>query len=310
MTMDHVAVSPISSPMKSHEGSVARAHAVARAAAASSQRVQHSTGNIRVATKIATEANGYDSDLEESIGNGGKGGGDGSGGGGSGGGSGNAWETPRDGVSLRGKGGGIRRSRNNSKAPSETSESNQMTSLFGNDLSGSPLSGSGPSNGVNGVMSLPQQQEEEDRACETVRQQMKQVTSMVVYRARKNDSKKGGKKDKDGDDDDSSSSSSKSKKTFELPKSPRRRSIIIDNDDEDDFTRLIGAMGAESALGLKTKRRGGRGDASGSGMKPRKPKGKKSSGGRRGSVMRKNRKTKTTKKHKSSSPSISTSSEF
>jgi len=316
MTMDHVAVSPISSPMKSHEGSVARAHAVARAAAASSQRVQHSTGNIRVATKIATEANGYDSDLEESIGNGGGGNGGGSNGGGSG--SGNAWETPRDGVSLRGNGGGIRRSRNNSKAPSETSESNKITSLFGDDLNGGPLSG-GPSNGVIGLMSLPQQQEEEDRACQTVRQQMKQVTSMVMYRARKNDSKKGGKKDKDGDDNDSSnssssnSSSSKSKKTFELPKSPRRRSIMIDNDEEDDFTRLIGAMGAESALGLKTKRghRGGGGDASGSGMKPKKPKGKKSNGGRRGSVMRKNRKTKSTsKRHKLSSPSISASSEF
>ena len=88
---------------------------------------------------------------------------------------------------------------------------------------------------------------------------------------------------------------------------------MIDNDEEDDFTRLIGAMGAESALGLKTKRshRGGGGDASGSGMKPKKPKGKKSSGGRRGSVMRKNRKTKSTsKRHKLSSPSISASSEF
>jgi hypothetical protein len=111
--------------MKSARGSAAAARNAAAASLRGNMMRQQAqaqaSGNIRVATRIATQANGYDSDLEEML-NGSmvadQAGAQG------------AWQTPRDGVSLRGgpsknytKGGGIRRasrsSKNSSRAPSE-----------------------------------------------------------------------------------------------------------------------------------------------------------------------------------------------
>ena len=271
MTMD---TSPMSSPMRSQQSSTA----AARSAAAASLRLpQQATGNIRVPIRIAKQDNGYDSDLDDlknsnirDVGGG------------------NAWETPRDGVSLRGgggggggngggNGGGIR-GRSGSKAPSVASDSSNtpLSSLFGVEEE---------QPGQNN------QDEEEDRSCRTVRQQMKQVTNMVLYRAKKFDNKKNNTGASGG---------------LQLPKSPRRRSIMVDND-EDDFSRLIQSVGAGSALGLG-------GSVGSSGMKPRKPKGKRSTGGgrkksRRRSTMRKKRKSKMPTTD-GASPTISASTEL
>ena len=289
MTMD---TSPMSSPMRSHKGSVAQA----RQQAASSLRLppnhpsrQQSTGNIRVSVRIAKEENGYDSDLEDVKSNI-----NGSNGNGS-----NAWETPRDGISLRGgggNGGGIRGGRKTHNNPGHS----KTPSVAGSDSSRSsrqqsriPISTLFGEDEEQQTIKTNQQDEEEDRSCRTVRQQMKQVTNMVLYRAKRLDQKQtpgGGKS-----------------KTMKLPKSPRRRSIMVDND-EDDFSRLIQSVGAGSALGLSNSGSIGMND-----MKPKKPKGKRMSrmNGRkkRKSTIRSGQKKKK-RGDKGQSPSISNSTEF
>ena len=180
-----------------------------------------STGNIRVATRRATKDNGYDSDADfspKSIsgGNGGMA----------------AWQTPRDGVSLRGGEGLPPTGRRAPSTASSTSSSRRPSRPGGKRSEGGGAVGGDKKNHVNifgeatarSSMSVSETEGEEDRACKTQRSQIKQVTSMVLYRARKLSVK--------GDKPVGSI----------IPKSPRRRSLMVD-DDGDDLAMLSRSFG-------------------------------------------------------------------
>ena len=318
MSYQYLDEDPMSSPMKSARGSAAAARNAAAASLRGNMMRQQAqaqaSGNIRVATRIATQANGYDSDLEEML--------NGSMAADQAGAQG-AWQTPRDGVSLRGgpsknhtKGGGIRRasrsSKNSSRAPSErdvdvtASVQAMSNSLFGDMEGNDPTSG----------LAQQKKDEEEERGMKTIRQQMKQVTNMVLYRAKKMsnkhaDSKK--KRSKGGGEHSSGKSGMNQVHTLHLPKSPRRRSIMIDND-EDDFSRLIHSVGAGEMLGLTT--HGGKMGNDGRTKQPRKPKGSRKGRGRRGLVAKRRKKKLNNKlggtpsKNEKVIRSISSSTEF
>ena len=327
------------SPMQSHKGS---ATAARNAAAASlqgqlirqnqqkQQQQRQASGNIRVATRIATEANGYDSDKEDHVSfneerlgglGGGRGGSDGAGA---------AWQTPRGGVSLHGtsgNGGGIRRgsrSKPTSTTPSvdgaaavATTTAASTASTASTDTTDTAVVTSTRLMQMDmfGSMMEEQQQhdskkdEEEERACQTIRQQMKQVTNMVLYRAKKLSSKS--EKNKGSDDTKGTSKTSgATQRTLQLPKSPRRRSIVVDNVDEDDFSRLIHSANFGDALGITNP--AGRSGSGGSDMKPKKPassrKGRKKN--RRGSVKRRTTKNRVPPGGSGGGRSISASTEF
>jgi hypothetical protein len=281
---------PVSSPIKSNNSSLVAAR---NAAAASLKKnliknQQQASGNIRVATKIATLSNGYDSDIESNNGVGGQSSERGA-----------AWQTPRDGVSLRGNGGGIRRgsrskhpSSQSSRTPSEADVQESAQKMLANSLFGDEHD-----NNFNRIENQKRKDEEEERSCKTIRQQMKQVTSMVLYRAKKMTSKVDKKKD--------GPSHEITINKLQIPKSPRRRSIMIDND-EDDFSRLIHSVGAHDALGLSS--------TNDKLLKPKKPRGKKGGRGRRGSVVKRKKRRAQVKTNKEtvtpSERSISASTEF
>ncbi len=221
-------------------------------------------GNIRVATRRANEANGYDSDTEFSR----------PAGGGRGGAS-EAWKTPRDGVSLQGveaeggggRGGGrisglppsgIRRRGGGSKAPSEASSKDSRKRGARVPRTRDQIGDMATfTDKMSHKLAMHGAEDEEDRATATVRSQMKQVTSMVMHRARKMQGKKGGKV-----------------QAPLMPRSTRRRSIVID-EDEDDFMGLAASFAASELRKTPKKPKRGKGRRS-SNVRRRKTKKRKS----------------------------------
>lgn len=156
-----------------------------------------STGNIRVATCRATESNGYDSDAADVADANNRG-------------SVAAWQTPRDGISLRG-GNGLPPSGRHAPSTASSSTSrqggkNQATDIFGV---------------ITPIIQPIDTVGEEDISCMNQREQIKQVTSMVLHRARKLTSK--------GVTDVG----------VLMPRSPKRRSLVVNDEDESLFSNLL-----------------------------------------------------------------------